>query len=103
MFQTKNHLIAIIVLFYRVTLLNFAKEAAAVSRELFPVFSGQMVRLTHMQYATRVIADYSYFHNCWLFSEITTKDEGLTRVSAPFGAEGKVCRCGPQSVHRSRP
>jgi hypothetical protein len=77
MFSSKNHLIAIIALFYRATLLDFLKESALVSRQLFPIFSGEIVRHHHIQLATRLMADYHYFNNYWFFSEITTKDEEL--------------------------
>jgi hypothetical protein len=77
MFTSKNHLIATVALFYRATLLNFAKESAQVSRQLFPIFSGQIVRHRHIQMATRLMADYHYFTNYWFFNEITTKDEEL--------------------------
>jgi hypothetical protein len=75
MFQSKNYLIAIIALFYRVTLLDFARESALVSRQLFPVFSGQVVRHYHIRLATRLMSDFHYFNNYWFFKEITTKDE----------------------------
>jgi hypothetical protein len=77
MFTSKNHLIAMVALFYRATLLDFAKESALVSRQLFPIFSGQIVRHHHIQMATRLMADYHYFNNYWFFNEITTKDEEL--------------------------
>ena len=47
MFKTKNLLIAVIALFYRASLPDFAKESALVSRQLFPVFSGKAVRHRH--------------------------------------------------------
>ena len=77
MFTSKNHLIAIVALFYRASLLDFAKESALVSRQLFPIFSGQIVRHRHIQFATRLMADFHYFNNYWFFSELTTKDEEL--------------------------
>ena len=77
MFTSKNHLIGLVALFYRATLLDFLKESALVSRQLFPIFSGQIVRHRHIQFATRLMADFHYFNNYWFFSEITTKDEEL--------------------------
>jgi hypothetical protein len=75
MFRSKNYLIAVIALFYRASLLDFAKESALVSRQLFPVFLGQVVRHRHIQYATGLMADFHYFNNYWFFDELTTKDE----------------------------
>jgi hypothetical protein len=77
MFKSKNHLIALIALFYRSSLLDFAKESALVSRQLFPVFSGKVVRHKHIRYATKLMADFNYFNNYWFFDELTTKDEEL--------------------------
>ncbi len=77
MFNSKNHLIALIALFYRATLLDFARESALVSRQLFPIFSGQVVRHKHIQFATKLMADFHYFNNYWFFDELTTKDEEL--------------------------
>ena len=77
MFKTKNYLIAVIALFYRSSLLDFAKESALVSRQLFPVFLGQVVRHRHIQFATRLMADFHYFNNYWFFDELTTKDEEM--------------------------
>jgi hypothetical protein len=77
MFRSKNHLIALIALFYRASLLDYAKESALVSRQLFPVFSGKVVRHYHIRYATKLMSDFHYFNNYWFFDELTTKDEEL--------------------------
>ncbi len=77
MFRGRNLLIAVIALFYRASLLNFAEESALVSRQLFPVFSGGVVRHRHIQFATRLMADFHYFNTYWYHLEPTTKDEEL--------------------------
>ena len=77
MFSTKYLRLAIIALFYRTCLLDFAKESALVSRQLFPVFSGQTVRHRHIQLATRLMADFHYFNNYWFHLEPTAKEEEL--------------------------
>lgn len=77
MFRSKHLLIAIIALFYRASLLAFAKESALVSRQLFPVFSGGTVRHRHIQLATHLMADFHYFNNYWFHLEPTGKDEEL--------------------------
>jgi hypothetical protein len=86
MFKTKNYLIALIALFYRASLLDFAKESALVSRQLFPVFVGQAVRHRHIQYATRLMADFHYFNNYWFFDELTTKDEEFEHFELFYNA-----------------
>jgi hypothetical protein len=77
MFRGKNLLITVIALFYRASLLGFAEESALVSRQLFPVFSGGTVRHRHIQFATRLMADFHYFNTYWFHPEPTTKDEEL--------------------------
>jgi hypothetical protein len=77
MFRTKHLLIAVIALFYRASLLGFAGESALVSRQLFPVFSGNTVRHRHIQFATRLMADFHYFNTYWFHLEPTAKDEEL--------------------------
>jgi hypothetical protein len=64
-------------LFYRASLLAFARESALVSRHLFPVFSGGAVRHRHIQLANQLMADFHYFNNYWFHLEPTTKDEEL--------------------------
>lgn len=76
-FRSQNHLMLLIALFYRATLLDFSKEASLVSRQLLPVFSGQIVQHRDLQFATRLMANYHYFNNYWFFGEPTTKDEEL--------------------------
>ena len=77
MFRGRNLLIAVIALFYRASLLDFAEESALVSRLLFPVFSGGVVRHRHIQFATKLMADFHYFNTYWFHLEPTAKDEEL--------------------------
>jgi hypothetical protein len=77
MFRSRNLLMAGIALFYRASLLDFAEESAMVSRQLFPVFSGGVVRHRHIQFATRLMADFHYFNTYWFHLEPTAKDEEL--------------------------
>jgi hypothetical protein len=75
MFRSKNFIILIIALFYRVSLLGFSRQSALVSRQLFPVFSGGTVRHRHIQLATQIMSDFHYFNNYWFHLEPTAKDE----------------------------
>jgi CorA-like Mg2+ transporter protein len=77
MFRGRNLLIAVMALFYRASLLNFAYESALVSRQLFPLFSGGTVRHRHIQFATRLMGDFHHFNTYWFHLEPTTKDEEL--------------------------
>jgi hypothetical protein len=91
MFRGRNLLIAVIALFYRASLLDFAEESALVSRQLFPVFSGGVVRHRHIQFATRLMADFHYFNTYWFHLEPTTKDEELEH----FRLLSKAYQLGP--------
>ena len=91
MFRGRNLLIAVIALFYRASLLDFAEESALVSRQLFPIFSGGVVRHRHIQFATRLMADFHYFNTYWFHLEPTTKDEELEH----FQLLSKVYQLGP--------
>ncbi len=91
MFRGKNLLIAVIALFYRASLLGFAQESALVSRQLLPVFSGGTVRHRHIQFATRLMADFHHFNTYWFFLEPTTKDEELEH----FALLSEAYRLGP--------
>jgi hypothetical protein len=77
MFRGKNLLLAVIALFYRASLLNFADESALVSRQLFPLFSGGTVRHRHIQFANRLMGNFHYFNTYWFHLEPTIKDEEL--------------------------
>ena len=94
MFRSKHLLIAVIALFYRASLLGFAEESALVSRQLFPVFSGGRVRHRHIQFATRLMADFHYFNTYWFHLEPTTKDEELEH----FGMLSEVYRLEPMKA-----
>ncbi len=91
MFRSKHLLIAVIALFYRASLLGFAEESALVSRQLFPVFSGGRVRHRHIQFATRLMADFHYFNTYWFHLEPTTKDEELEH----FGLLSRAYQLAP--------
>jgi hypothetical protein len=91
MFRGRNLLLSGIALFYRASLLDFAEESALVSRQLFPVFSGGSVRHRHIQFATRLMADFHYFNTYWFHLEPTTKDEELEH----FQQLSEVYQLGP--------
>jgi hypothetical protein len=91
MFCSRNLLIAVIALFYRASLLGFAEESALVSRQLFPVFTGGRIRHRHIQFATRLMADFHYFNTYWFHLEPTTKDEELEH----FGMLSKAYQLAP--------
>jgi len=75
MFRTRYYLMAMVALFYRATLLDFAERTALVSKRLFldqedGKLSGENIRL-----ATDLRAEFIHFSNYWHFDELANKDE----------------------------
>ena len=81
MFRSRNLLIAVIALFYRASLLGLRRSPPWYRGNYFPLFSGGRVRHRHIQFATRLMADFHYFNTYWFHLEPTTKDEELEHFS----------------------
>lgn len=73
MFDTRYYLMALVALFYRATLLDFAERTALASRRLILVDG----RLTpgNVRLAEELRADFLQFSNYWHFSELANKEE----------------------------
>jgi hypothetical protein len=77
MFDNRYYLMAMVALFYRATLLDFAERTALVSKRLFldqgrGRFTVENIRLTN-----DLRADFLHFSNYWYFSELANKDEEI--------------------------
>lgn len=76
MFNTRYYLMAIIALFYRATLLNFAEKSALVSKRLYSEqastagFSKENIEL-----ANNLRSEFLHFTNYWYFEELANKEE----------------------------
>jgi hypothetical protein len=78
MFDTRYYLMAIISLFYRATLLDFAERAALVSKRLYlDQADGRQLTPESISLANRLRADFLHFTNYWLFDELANKDEEM--------------------------
>lgn len=75
MFTTRYFLMAIITLFYRATLLDFAERTALVSRLLYQDQQIGKITTGNIRLANELRADFLHFSNYWYFDELANKDE----------------------------
>lgn len=75
MFDSRYYLMAIIALFYRATLLDFAQKTALVARGLFHDQQEGEFSPTNIQYARALRAEFLHFSNHWFFEELANKEE----------------------------
>jgi hypothetical protein len=77
MFTGRYYLMAIVALFYRATLLDFAENVALVSRRLYENLAvGRLERL-NVEIATDLRNEFLNFSNYWYFDELANKDEEI--------------------------
>jgi hypothetical protein len=77
MFNTRYYLMAVVALFYRATLLDFAENVALVSRRLYQDLELGALQKQNMEIATDLRADFLNFSNYWHFDELANKDEEI--------------------------
>ncbi len=75
MFDTRYYLMAIVALFYRATLLDFAQKTALVARNLFHDQERGGLSPANVLIARALRAEYLHFSNHWFFDELANKDE----------------------------
>jgi hypothetical protein len=75
MFDTRYYLMAIIALFYRASLLDFAQKTALVARGLYHDQQEGEFSPSNIQYARALRAEFLHFSNHWFFEELANKDE----------------------------
>jgi hypothetical protein len=75
MFETRYYLMAIIALFYRATLLDFAQKTALVSRRLYRDQETGKIGRENIEIANALRAEALHFSNYWYFEELANKDE----------------------------
>jgi len=77
MFAGRYYLMAIVALFYRATLLDFAENVALVSRRLYENLEvGRLERL-NVEIAADLRNEFLNFSNYWHFDELANKDEEI--------------------------
>ena len=75
MFDSRYYLMAIIALFYRATLLDFAQKTALVARGLYHDQQEGEFSRTNVHFARALRAEFLHFSNHWFFEELANKDE----------------------------
>lgn len=81
MFNSRYYLMAVIALFYRATLLDFAERVALVSRRLYQDQEASAISRENLEIATSLRAEFLHFSNYWYFDELANKDEEIEHFS----------------------
>ncbi len=77
MFDTRYYLMAIVALFYRACLLDFAQKTALVSRRLYRDQETGAISRENIEMANALRAEFLHFSNYWYFEELANKDEEI--------------------------
>ncbi|MFN7925759.1 MAG: CorA family divalent cation transporter, partial [Bryobacteraceae bacterium] len=75
MFTTRYYMMAMVTLFYRATLLDFAERTALVSRRLYRDQQHARIATENIRLANDLRAEFLHFSNYWYFDELANKDE----------------------------
>lgn len=98
MFDTRYYLMAIVALFYRVTLLDFNERTALVSRRLYRDQHDGRVTPENVRLASALRAEFLHFSNYWFFEELANKDEEIEH----FDLQAEAYRLGPMKAESER-
>lgn len=77
MFDTRYYLMALVGLFYRATLLDFAQKTALVSRRLYRDQERGVITRENLEIANTLRSEFLHFSNYWFFDELANKDEEI--------------------------
>lgn len=77
MFRSRYYLMAVIALFYRATLLDFAELTALVSRRLYQDFENGKLSDENIELTDELRYEFVTFSNYWHFDELANKDEEM--------------------------
>ena len=94
MFNTRYYLMAMVALFYRATLLDFAERTALVSRRLYTHHHEGSHSPENVRLANSLRADFLHFSNYWHFEELANKDEEIEH----FMMQCREYRIGPMKA-----
>ncbi len=75
MFASRYYLMALIALFYRATLLDFAERTALVSKRIYRDWEDGKLSKPNARIVTDLRAEFLHFSNYWYFDELANKDE----------------------------
>jgi len=91
MFNTRYYLMALVALFYRATLLDFAERTALVSKRLYLDQEDGKLTPENIRIANGLRAEFLHFSNFWYFDELANKDEEVEH----FALQCDQYRIGP--------
>jgi hypothetical protein len=91
MFNTRYYLMALVALFYRATLLDFAERTALVSKRLYLDQEDGKLTPENIRLASQLRAEFLHFSNYWYFDELANKDEEVEH----FTMQCRECRIEP--------
>jgi hypothetical protein len=75
MFTTRYYMMALVALFYRATLLDFAERTALVSKTLYlDQWDGEL-KIENIKVTDGLRAEFLHFSSHWYFTELANKDE----------------------------
>jgi hypothetical protein len=77
MFERRYYLMAMVALFYRATLLDFAERTALVSKRLYLDQQDAKIAPETLQAANELRGEFLHFSNYWHFEELANKDEEI--------------------------
>lgn len=77
MFCTRYYLMAMVALFYRATLLDYAERTALVSKRLYRDQEDGKYSLENIRSANQLRAEFLHFSNYWYFDELANKVEEI--------------------------
>ena len=77
MFTTRYYLMALVALFYRATLLDFAERTALVSKRLYLDQEDGKLTPENTRLVNDLRAEFLHFSNYWFFEELANKDEEI--------------------------
>lgn len=98
MFQRRYYLMALVALFYRVTLLDFAERTALVSKRLYLDQQDGRLGPETLRAASETRAEFLHFSNYWHFDELANKDEEIEH----FTMMCEQYRVGPMKAEIER-
>jgi len=75
MFSTRYYLMALIALFYRATLLDFAERTALVSKRIYRDWEDGKLSKGNVRLASDLRSEFLHFSNYWYFDELANKEE----------------------------
>jgi len=75
MFRTRYYLMALIALFYRATLLEFAERTALISKRIYRDWEDGKLSKGNVRIASDLRAEFLHFSNYWYFDELSNKEE----------------------------